>query len=38
MKEREMKIVAQLIYETLVENKNTKKRVRALCKKFLISV
>lgn len=34
MKEKEMKIVATLISKALLENKNVKKEVLALCKKF----
>lgn len=34
MKEKEMKVVATLISEVLLENKNVKKEVLRLCKKF----
>jgi glycine hydroxymethyltransferase len=36
MKEKEMKQVARLIHAVLVENKNVKREVLALCKKFPI--
>jgi len=36
MKEKEMKIIARLIHAVLAENKNVKRDVLALCKKFPI--
>jgi glycine/serine hydroxymethyltransferase len=36
MKEKEMKIIARLIDAVLAENKNVKRDVLALCKKFPI--
>jgi glycine hydroxymethyltransferase len=36
MKEKEMKQVAALIHDVLAENKNVKKEVRALCRRFTI--
>jgi glycine hydroxymethyltransferase len=36
MKEREMKVVARLIYNVLLDDRNVKKEVAALCRRFPI--